>query len=78
MASSEGNLFEYNGSQLVGTSIAFLILNPIFVGLRFYARHTTKAKTGYDDYLVIPALVINMILDISNIGEILTIIAASF
>jgi hypothetical protein len=69
MASNEGNLFEYNGNKLVGVSIAFLVLNPLFVGLRFYTRRTTKAKVGYDDYLTIPALFANMILDTTNISK---------
>lgn len=67
--SDEGSLYEYSGNQLVGTSVTFLILNTVSIVLRFYARFTTKAKLGYDDYLIVPALFFNLSLDAACLSK---------
>ena len=59
----------YCGNELVGTSIAFMVLGPVFVGLRWYTRLSTKAKLGWDDYLVLPALLANIALQIVDIRK---------
>ena len=62
-------LNDYCGGQLLGTSIAFMILGPMFVALRFYTRVSTKARLGWDDYLIMPALVANISLQAADIGK---------
>ena len=59
----------YCGNQLLGTSIAFMVLGPTFVGLRWYTRLSTEAKPGWDDYLILPALVANFALQIADIRK---------
>ncbi|KAI0424430.1 hypothetical protein F5Y09DRAFT_324447 [Xylaria sp. FL1042] len=46
----------YPSSVLVGTAILFIIVPVAAVSLRFYARLTTAARLGIDDWLVIPAV----------------------
>lgn len=47
-------LNQYNGRPLVITAIAFMVLDTIFVLLRFLARHLQRAPFGWDDWLIIP------------------------
>ena len=67
--SEEGNLNDYSGTELVVTSVAFIILNCFFVLLRFHVRVKSKAKFGLDDYFLLPALFANILLDISCLCE---------
>ncbi|KAI0968684.1 hypothetical protein F4678DRAFT_195822 [Xylaria arbuscula] len=46
----------YPSSVLVGTAILFIIVPVSAVLLRFYARLSTTARLGIDDWLVIPAV----------------------
>ena len=64
-----GYLDEYCGGPLLGASITFIILNIAFVGLRFAARRESKALPGWDDYFVLPALAVNLALDVADIGK---------
>ena len=48
-----------------------MVLGPIFVGLRWYTRVSTKAKLGWDDYLILPTLLANIALQIVDIREFL-------
>ena len=45
-----------DSGTLYGVAIAFIILETIFVGLRYYSRYLIKAKLGIDDMLMVPAL----------------------
>ena len=49
---------EYDGGSLYAINIAFIILEIIFVALRFYARYLSNAKLGVDDILMVPALIV--------------------
>ena len=72
MSSSDTtDLYEYCGDQLVGTSIAFLLLNIIFVTLRFVARRSTGQSLALDDCLIVGALVANLALDPLCLGLLL-------
>ncbi|KAN0066797.1 hypothetical protein V8E54_015086, partial [Elaphomyces granulatus] len=58
---------EYCGDKLVTISIVFIILNSVFVILRFYARSITKAAYGWDDYLIIASFISNVSLCVVSI-----------
>lgn len=45
-------LEEYNGNTLLAIAAIFIVLETIFVGLRYYARSHTTAATGWDDILI--------------------------
>jgi hypothetical protein len=59
---------EYSGNKLVTISIVFIILNCVFVLLRFYARSITRATYGWDDYLIIAGFISNIGLCVVSIG----------
>ncbi len=42
---------------LEAVAVVFAILPMVAVGLRFYARSLSNAKLGIDDWLMVPALV---------------------
>lgn len=46
-----------NGQTLYKVSIAFIILEILFVMLRCYGHYLAKAKFGVDDILMIPSLI---------------------
>lgn len=48
----------YPASVLIGTGILFIILPVAAVSLRFYARLSTTARLGIDDWLSIPAVLL--------------------
>ncbi|KAI1183032.1 hypothetical protein F5B17DRAFT_443766 [Nemania serpens] len=48
----------YPASVLVGTGILFIILPVAAVSLRFYARLSTTARLGIDDWLSLPAVLL--------------------
>ena len=63
-------LDQYNGGELLGTSITFMIITCALVGLRFYARISFRnVKLGLDDYLTLPALLANIMVQIACIGK---------
>jgi hypothetical protein len=57
-------LREYSGHQLTVAAIVFIPLNIIFVAIRFFSRHLTKAPLGLDDILIIPGLILCVTLSI--------------
>jgi hypothetical protein len=59
---------EYCGNKLVTISIVFIILNCVFVILRFYARSITKTAYGWDDYLIIASFISNISLCVVSIS----------
>lgn len=62
-------LYEYTGAKLIAVAIAFIPLEIFFVGLRYYSRYMHKTAKGLDDYLVAPALMFCLALDILGIGQ---------
>ena len=67
---SSAFLTEYSGTKLIGTSVSFLVLELLVVTLRLYTRvQFTTARPGWDDYLVIPALIANLGLAAVNIRK---------
>lgn len=46
-------LSEYRGDSLLGVAALFIVLETVFVALRYYARHQTTSDLGWDD-IVIP------------------------
>lgn len=48
----------YPSSVLIGTGILFIILPVAAVSLRFYARLSTTARLGIDDWISLPAVLL--------------------
>jgi hypothetical protein len=61
--------YQSTGGQLQTIAIIFITLNTLFVALRFYARHMTKAGLGWDDFFISAGYV-------SNVGLCITAIRA--
>lgn len=57
---SPAYLAEYIGYQATAVAIAFIVLETVFVVLRSVARRKIPSPLGWDDYLIIPALVANL------------------
>lgn len=54
--------------QSISVAIAFLVLSIIFVVSRFTAREIfKKTPWNWDDYMIIPALLLNVALQINGI-----------
>ncbi|KAH9216680.1 hypothetical protein DL95DRAFT_362975 [Leptodontidium sp. 2 PMI_412] len=51
---------ESSANQLLTTAILFIVLNTLFVTLRYYARHITKAGLGWDDFFLSAGYVSNI------------------
>ena len=65
---SQSYLNETNVPSLLTTCIVFLILNTLFVGLRFLSRHYQTACFGWDDFLIALGWVTTIGLCIDGIG----------
>lgn len=52
-----GYLEEYNGDSLLAIGIVFIILEVVFVALRFWARRIGQVAWGADDGLIIAGLI---------------------
>lgn len=57
---SQAYLAEYIGYQVIAVAISFIVLETVFVVLRSLARRKTLSPLGWDDYLIVPALVVNL------------------
>ncbi|KAF7950896.1 uncharacterized protein EAE97_002448 [Botrytis byssoidea] len=57
-----GYLENYNGHKLVVTCIACIILNIFFVFARFFSRWLHHTPRGWDDFLMVPALIFSVLL----------------
>lgn len=55
----------YIGYQLKAVAISFTVLEIIFVGLRYVAQRLNRRPFGIDDWLILPALVLCIGLNIS-------------
>jgi hypothetical protein len=64
---SAANYNESSGDMLQTAAIAFIAVNTLFVVLRFYARHITKAGLGWDDFFISVGYVFNIGLCITAI-----------
>lgn len=53
-------LNEYNGNPVIVTAIVFIILNTIFVCLRFLSRHLQNTAFGWDDAFIVPSWLTNI------------------
>ena len=62
-------LNEYHGKPIKVVAILFIVLDTVFVGLRFLSRQLQTAKYGWDDYLIIPAWLSAVGLMIALLGE---------
>ena len=58
MSASDRVFTQYSKPNIVGAGITFTILPILVVGLRFYARHVSRAPVGIDDWSIVGALVI--------------------
>jgi len=59
----------YSGDTLRDVAIAFAILEIIFVSFRFASNYVGKTPLGADDWLMIPALILCLGLDITSLGR---------
>ena len=50
-------------------SIAFIVLELVFVGLRYLAQHMAGEKSGVDDILMLPSLILCLGMDVSALGH---------
>ncbi len=50
-------------SAVILIGVLFPVLGSVAVSLRFYTRHSQKAEIGIDDWLILPALVKNPLLN---------------
>ena len=48
---------ENHSGTLYGVAIAFIIIEILFVSLRYFGRYVTNARIGPDDILMIPATI---------------------
>ncbi|RAK82539.1 uncharacterized protein BO72DRAFT_491029 [Aspergillus fijiensis CBS 313.89] len=57
-----GYLNEYCGGQLIGTAVSFIVLELVFAGVRFWAHKRQRRNWGVDDWLMVPALLANLLM----------------
>ncbi|MCJ1469151.1 hypothetical protein MMC07_007784 [Pseudocyphellaria aurata] len=63
----EAYLQEYNGHKLIAASVALMVLEILFVGLRFLSRRLSKTAMGLDDWLIGPSFVFCVGLTVASI-----------
>ena len=59
------------GKPGLDTAIAFIVIGIVFVGLKLLARAVTRTRPGWDDYLLLPTLLV-------FVGECASMICTSF
>ena len=64
-----GYLDEYCGYKLVHVGAAMIVVNSLFVGLRFLARYINRTPWWWDDWLMFPALIFVISLPAQGFGE---------
>ena len=62
-------LSEWNGRPVVITAIILIVLNTIFVFLRFLSRYQQTAPYGWDDFLIVPSWLLTVAISLVSIGE---------
>lgn len=65
---SPEHVTNYSGGSVIAVAVLFTVLDLLFAILRELARYRTKATWGWDDYLIIPALTVNIGLCVHGIG----------
>jgi Na+/H+-dicarboxylate symporter len=60
---------EYIGYQFQTGLIAFIILDVLFVSLRYLSRWLAHARLGIDDFLMVPAVICNLALAIAGMRK---------
>ena len=58
------------GHQLQNTAIAFIVVETLFVGLRYVSRYLIRSRRGADDFLMPLAWLFNVGLCGISIGKI--------
>ncbi|POS78512.1 integral membrane protein [Diaporthe helianthi] len=56
---SAEDMDDYSGNKVIVTSIVFIILTSLFLGLRFYAKNLVRSQSGWDDLLLVGAYLCN-------------------
>lgn len=64
-----GYLGESIGSHVLGCAIAFIVLEISIVALRYSTRYVTHTRSGWDDWLVLPALISSVAVCALGIGK---------
>lgn len=49
---------DYIGYKLTTVAIVFMVLELVFVALRFLARYVARASFGLDDLFIVPAFLL--------------------
>ena len=62
-------LSEWDGRPVVITAITLIVLNTIFVFLRFLSRYQQTAPYGWDDVFIIPSWLLTVVISLVSIGE---------
>ncbi|PQE21091.1 integral membrane protein [Rutstroemia sp. NJR-2017a WRK4] len=62
-----GYLEAYNGHKLVATCISCMVLIIFFVAARFTSRAIHQTPKGWDDYLMVPALLFALLLALQGL-----------
>jgi hypothetical protein len=57
-------LTENRAHILIGVGVLFMVLNITAFGLRAISRRIKRVSFGWDDALIIPALIFNLVLDV--------------
>ena len=60
---------EYNGNRAIACGVVFLVLNTLFVGLRFVARRMKKVPWGWDDVYIVAGTLFSYGLIASCLGN---------
>ncbi len=66
---SQAYLAEYIGYRVIAVAVTFIALETVFVVLRSVARRKIPSPLGWDDYLIIPALVANIGICVHGISQ---------
>lgn len=69
-----GYASEYSGDKLRDVAIAFIVIDVVFVGLRYVSQWVGRKPMGLDGWLMLPALLANLGICIAGLG---TCIASS-
>lgn len=60
------------GHQLKNTAIAFIVVETLFVGLRYVSRYLIRSRSGADDWLMPLAWLFNVGLCAISLGKIIS------
>lgn len=66
---SQSYMDPFIGDRVTNTAIAFIVLDTVFVALRYWSRYLQKASFGWDYILIIPAYLSCLRICICGIGE---------